>query len=404
MTEYSCSDKTTPIYKPHKPVSGVIGASFSVVSIMVANILRLFKIPQISYASTSVELSDKSRFEYFSRVVPPDNFQAQALAEIVQTLKLTYTSTVAVEGEYGEKGIASFLKAASELNICVAVNEKILRNSKEEDFDRIIERLYSKKQARAVVMFVDEDNVKKLLRASIRANKTGHFYWIASDSWGAKSYPVRDQEFAAVNTITVLPHRKESAGKCFQAAHLLTSTSIFPPCSFFSISVDFNNYFLSLKPQLTLNQCPSSRSNANQSNVNCRNIWFNEFWEQRHKCKIDKGNATHKCTGEEDLQVGYEQEGLVPFVIDAVYAFAHALDDIVRPRCTGQGGECLQSLLPIPGDKMLSYIHNVSFKGPQGTEIRFNEDGDALGYYNIYQYQKNDTKYDYIQIGTWRER
>ena len=232
MTEYSCQDKTLPIYKPHKPVSGVIGASFSVVSIMVANILRLFKIPQISYASTSVELSDKSRFEYFSRVVPPDNFQAQALAEIVQTLKLTYTSTVAVEGEYGEKGIASFLKAASELNICVAVNEKILRNSKEEDFDRIIERLYSKKQARAVVMFVDEDNVKKLLRASIRANKTGHFYWIASDSWGAKSYPVRDQEFAAVNTITVLPHRKESAGECLQAVYRLRSTSILPPTSF----------------------------------------------------------------------------------------------------------------------------------------------------------------------------
>lgn len=232
MSEYTCSDGNPPIYRPHKPVLGVIGASFSVVSIMVANILRLFKIPQISYASTSVELSDKSRFEYFSRVVPPDNFQAQALAEIVQTLKLTvsncdvvsmvdnsiehlqYTSTVAVEGEYGEKGIASFLKAASELDICVAVNEKILRNSKEDDFDRIIERLYSKKQARAVVMFVDEDNVKRLLRASIRANRTGHFYWIASDSWGAKSYPVRDQEFAAVNTISILPHRKESAGKC----------------------------------------------------------------------------------------------------------------------------------------------------------------------------------------------
>lgn len=228
MSEYTCSDGHQPIYRPHKPVSGVIGASFSVVSIMVANILRLFKIPQISYASTSVELSDKSRFEYFSRVVPPDNFQAQALAEIVQVLKLTYTSTVAVEGEYGEKGIASFLRAAAELDICVAVNEKITRNSKDEDFDRIIERLYSKKQARAVVMFVDEDNVKKLLRASIRANKTGHFIWIASDSWGAKSYPVRDQEWAAVNSITVLPHRKESAGKCSRAQKLISHKNVFP--------------------------------------------------------------------------------------------------------------------------------------------------------------------------------
>lgn len=57
----------------------------------------------MSYASTSTELSDKSRFEYFSRVVPPDNFQAQAMFEIVQTLGWKYVSTVAVEGEYGEK-------------------------------------------------------------------------------------------------------------------------------------------------------------------------------------------------------------------------------------------------------------------------------------------------------------
>ncbi len=69
-----------------RPVAGVIGAAFSGVSIMVANILRLFKVPQISYASTSTELSDKSRFEYFSRVVPPDNFQAQAMVEIAKVM------------------------------------------------------------------------------------------------------------------------------------------------------------------------------------------------------------------------------------------------------------------------------------------------------------------------------
>lgn len=50
-----------------------------------------------------MELSDKSRFEYFSRVVPPDGYQAQAMAEIVKTFDWRYTSTVAIEGEYGEK-------------------------------------------------------------------------------------------------------------------------------------------------------------------------------------------------------------------------------------------------------------------------------------------------------------
>jgi ABC-type branched-subunit amino acid transport system substrate-binding protein len=73
--------------------------------------MRLFcvcqQIPQISYASTSAELSDKSRFEYFSRVVPPDNFQAQAIVEVVRQLGWKYVSTVAVEGDYGEKASVS---------------------------------------------------------------------------------------------------------------------------------------------------------------------------------------------------------------------------------------------------------------------------------------------------------
>lgn len=39
-----CENGNAPTFIPHKPVTGVIGASFSVVSIMVANILRLFKV------------------------------------------------------------------------------------------------------------------------------------------------------------------------------------------------------------------------------------------------------------------------------------------------------------------------------------------------------------------------
>lgn len=44
MSEYKCENGKPPIFVPHKPVAGVIGASFSVVSIMVANILRLFRV------------------------------------------------------------------------------------------------------------------------------------------------------------------------------------------------------------------------------------------------------------------------------------------------------------------------------------------------------------------------
>lgn len=42
--QYTCPDGALPEYMPVKPVVGVVGASSSSVSIMVANILRLFKV------------------------------------------------------------------------------------------------------------------------------------------------------------------------------------------------------------------------------------------------------------------------------------------------------------------------------------------------------------------------
>lgn len=44
VDDYSCKDMTPPIHHPLRPVAGVIGAANSPVSIMVANILRLFKV------------------------------------------------------------------------------------------------------------------------------------------------------------------------------------------------------------------------------------------------------------------------------------------------------------------------------------------------------------------------
>ncbi|EPQ17476.1 Metabotropic glutamate receptor 3 [Myotis brandtii] len=84
----------------------------------VANLLRLFQIPQISYASTSAKLSDKSRYDYFARTVPPDFFQAKAMAEILRFFNWTYVSTVASEGDYGETGIEAFELEARARNIC----------------------------------------------------------------------------------------------------------------------------------------------------------------------------------------------------------------------------------------------------------------------------------------------
>ena len=54
---------------------------------------------------------------------------------------------------------------------------------------------------------------RKLLSATVRRGKTGYFYWIGSDSWGAKIHPVRHQEWAAEGAITILPKRSSLEGE-----------------------------------------------------------------------------------------------------------------------------------------------------------------------------------------------
>ncbi|XP_078061772.1 metabotropic glutamate receptor 6-like [Mustelus asterias] len=368
-SDIRCSNGEPPIIPKPERVIGVIGASASSVSIMVANVLRLFAIPQISYASTAPELSDNNRYDYFSRVVPPDSYQAQAMVDIVKALGWNYVSTIASEGNYGESGVEAFSQISREAGgVCIAQSLKIPREPKEGEFEKIISRLMETPNARGIIIFANEDDIQRVLEAARFANLTGHFLWVGSDSWGAKASPVLHQEEVAEGAVTILPKRASIEG--------------------------FDQYF-------------TSRSLQN----NRRNIWFAEFWEDDFICKLTLPRGRHdpavkKCTGQERIgrDSHYEQEGKVQFVIDAVYAMAHALHDMHNDLCTGTNGVCAK-MDTIDGKTLLQYIRGVNFNGSAGTSVMFNENGDAPGRYHIFQYQHTNTSTPgYHVIGQWTDQ
>ncbi|KAJ8387001.1 hypothetical protein AAFF_G00161780 [Aldrovandia affinis] len=323
------------------------------------------QIPQISYASTAPELSDNTRYDFFSRVVPPDSYQAQAMLDIVTAMGWTYVSTLASEGNYGESGVEAFVQISREAGgVCIAQSLKIPREPKPGEFDKIILRLLETSNARTVIMFANEDDIRRILGAAKRNNQTGHFLWVGSDSWGSKISPVLQQERVAEGAVTILPKRA---------------------------SVDaFDRYF-------------RSRSLSN----NRRNVWFAEFWEENFNCKLGshgkRPGSPKKCTGLEKVgrDSSYEQEGKVQFVMDAVYAMAHALHRMHRELCSGVPGLCAR-MSNIDGKELLSHIRAVNFNGSAGTPVVFNENGDAPGRYDIFQYQiTNRSTTEYKVIGQW---
>ncbi|XP_041748605.2 metabotropic glutamate receptor 4-like [Coregonus clupeaformis] len=367
-TDVKCLGGGAPIITKPERVVGVIGASSSSVSIMVANILRLFKIPQVSYASTAPELSDNTRYDFFSRVVPPDTYQAQAMVDIVKAMRWNFISTVASEGNYGESGVDAFIqKSREDGGVCISQSVKIPREPKPGEFGKVIRRLRENPNARVVIIFANEDDIRRLLQAAKKANQTGHFIWVGSDSWGSKISPVLHQEEMAEGAVTILPKRQSIRG--------------------------FDRYFI-------------SRTLEN----NRRNIWFAEFWENNFACKLSrhalkKGSGLKKCTNQERIgkDSNYEQEGKVQFVIDAVYSMAHALHNMHRELCPGKVGLCSR-MDPINGTLLLKHIRMLNFAGIAGNPVLFNENGDAPGRYEIFQYQIRNRTAEYKIIGHWTDQ
>uniref|UniRef100_A0A3Q2ZN14 Glutamate metabotropic receptor 6 n=1 Tax=Kryptolebias marmoratus TaxID=37003 RepID=A0A3Q2ZN14_KRYMA len=355
-SDIRCSNGEPPMIRKPERVVAVIGASASSVSIMVANILRLFEIPQVSYASTAPELSDNNRYDFFSRVVPPDSYQAQAMLDIVKALGWNYVSTLASEGNYGESGVEAFMQISREAGgVCIAQSVKIPREPTAGEFDKIIKRLTETSNARGVIIFANEDDIKCVLEAAKRANLTGHFLFVGSDSWGAKSSPIAELEDVAEGAVTILPKRASIDG--------------------------FDQYFM-------------SRSLEN----NRRNIWFAEFWEDDFRCKLTR-------PGRIGQDSSYEQEGKVQFVIDAVYAVAHALHNMHQNLCPNRHGVC-SNMDPVEGRLLLDYIRTVNFNGKKTLKTKsfvlFNENGDAPGRYDIFQFQMtNHSHPGYHVIGQW---
>ena len=133
------------------PLPGVVGPFRSDVSVAVANLLRVFDIPQISYGSTTPVLNDKDLYGYFSRTVPFNSYQGKAMVDVVRYFGWSYVMTVYSPGQYGEKGMEKFYQEAERAGLCIANKIKLPAFPTEEDFINTIQELLElRKKIRAV--------------------------------------------------------------------------------------------------------------------------------------------------------------------------------------------------------------------------------------------------------------
>lgn len=365
---FKCADGSVPnLTESRQKIAGLIGASYSEVSQKVASFLRLFEVPQVSPASTASSLGDKTRYELFARTVPPDTLQAHVMADIIHHFNWTYVSLVTSEGLYGDSGMTSFLRDARSGNFCVAVLEVVPRLATEATLDGIIRSLLRRQRARVVALFTRSDDTRALLAAAKRANVTGHLVWLASDGWGKQTQIVEGLEDQADGAITVE-----------------LDSRVIP---------EFDEYMNNLTVL-----------------TNERNPWFREYWEDVFQCSVsapaEENSTLASCA--ESLRLndssGYRQDAKIQFVVDAVYAFAHALDKASKQLCKGQNESYCEALRQLDGESLyMNYLLNTTFHDIAGSMVRFDQLGDGLVPYRIYNYRRlsNSSEYDYVPVGRW---
>ncbi|XP_072948843.1 metabotropic glutamate receptor 2-like [Epargyreus clarus] len=362
--EYACNATAV-----RKVISGVVGAASSVTSVQVANLLRLFKIPQVSFFSTSPELSNKARFEYFTRTIPSDLHQVQAMVEIVKKLGWRYVSIIYEESNYGIKAFEELETLLARNDICIAVKERLTKDSGAADeyaYDGIVERLLSRPRARGVIVFGSDQEVAGVMAAVRRRGATSAFGWVGSDGWSARALATAGNEPVVEGTISVQPQANPVRG--------------------------FRDYFLNLTVE-----------------NNPRNPWFVEFWEEQFRCRYPGSPRTpynagysRACTGRERLSAeNTEFEAQLQFVTDAVWAFVYAIRDMHNDLCGGKPGLC-EAMRPTSGPTLLRYLRQVRFTGLSGDEFHFDSNGDGPARYNILHFkQVSPGVYRWLKVGRY---
>ncbi|XP_023342942.1 metabotropic glutamate receptor 2 [Eurytemora carolleeae] len=354
-----CSNETV------KNIVGIIGAQTSQVSLEVARLGRLFKVPQISYLSTAVVLSDQNEFPYFFRTVPSDIHQARAILGVLEVLGYHYASVVHTQTDYGTTGYEALVKyALAGKKVCLA-KPLIIQDG---NYDDVINNLLKNQMTKVVIVFADRIPAGKLLEAAKNRNVTSKFVWIGSDAWASRESVVYGREEVVEGAIAVQPLRRALPG--------------------------FSEYFNSL---------------SDLPDNNARNPWYAEYYSTYCNCSLAENikemkKAQNICPFKQKSKDAKNvQQQYLHFLRDAVYAFALALDDLRRESCKHTVGVCDKLRLRMYKD-LKYYLAKVSFPDVDNFPFRFkNETRDGPARYSIITYYRRPSgEFDWENVGTFQ--
>jgi len=143
---------------------------------------------------------------------------------------------------------------------------------------------------------------------------------------------------------------------------------------------------------------------------NVRNPWFREWFSSILNCNIS-GEQCPRNQSVPQLLDTFHQGQKTALVIDAVYAFAHALHDFLMENCAqplqwfSNNRTCSHQTRELNGSTLLQYVHRVNFTSPTSARVTFDQEGNAPGSYDIVNHQVilggTTISLSFETVGTW---
>ncbi|XP_029441495.1 extracellular calcium-sensing receptor-like [Rhinatrema bivittatum] len=316
---------------------------------------------KISYGSTVVTLSDKSRFPSFLRTVPSDDLQSLGIARLINFFGWTWVGILAENNDYGLIGSQMLKEELVKAGVCVAFYEIIPLFYSQEKTRRIVQ-VVKKMTARVIVVFSSGINFYPVMLAIAKSDISGKV-WIASDGWGP--FPLfNEKDFFKILKGTI---------------GITVPTSKIPM---------FKEYLYNLHPLRAT-----------------EDIFVGQFWEEAFGCRWADPNMDQVtlqelsrerklCTGKEDLRTiddnffdktiresTYNNYNAVYIVARALHAM-YACEPGKGPFFNGTCGD-IKHFEPW---QLLHYVWKVRFQNTMGQEIFFDKNGNPPAAYDIYNW------------------
>ncbi|XP_077774265.1 vomeronasal type-2 receptor 26-like [Podarcis muralis] len=360
MLLLSTLEKFAPNYRCgiQNNLTAVIGGLDTEISLHVATILHLYKIPQLTYGPAPM-MNDKIPGFSFYQMAPQECHQFAGILSLLLHFRWTWIGVLVMDNDNGERFVHTVLPVFTQSGICFAFLEKIPKISFASDTEGMIQhgaKLHDEiMSSKANVVLVYGESYSMVVLRWLPFLK--NFVPVTMNIQGKVWITTAQMEF----TSFVLQRNWESR--------------LFHGTISFGIHLNdlrgFHHYVKSINPSTTDGDG-----------------FLRDFWQQAFNCGFPDsmvGNVKGTiCTGKEKLEnlpgdfFEMSMTGHGYSIYNAVYAVAHALHVLTSSNFRGMVHKRRQKDWNQQLWKLHHFLRSISFNNTAGDEVSFNQYGEVI--------------------------